>query len=162
MGMPLEKHLETMAAFHQGVYPVSESRTLNLLQQAGFSKILRFYTGLWVGGWIATRARLQALLRYFLWASWASWKLNLKEMMFGVQRREADDGSTSSGWSSTWRRCYATFTPDGDAFLMVKYSTLQSPFVMFIFWGFGGRGALPDLSSHNFVASLNHEACHWI
>ena len=55
MGMPLEKHLQTMAAFHQGVYPVSESRTLNLLQQAGFSKILRFYTGLWVGGWIATK-----------------------------------------------------------------------------------------------------------
>lgn len=55
IGMPLEKHLETMDAFHQGVYPVSESRTLNLLQQSGFSKILRFYTGLWAGGWIATK-----------------------------------------------------------------------------------------------------------
>jgi len=48
MGMPLEKHLETMDASHHILFLSQE--TLNLLQQAE-SKILRFYnTGL--GRWV--------------------------------------------------------------------------------------------------------------
>jgi len=69
MGMPLEKHLETMDAFHQGVYPVSESRTLNLLQQAGFSKIVRLYGAL--GRWVDCNKVLnfQALLKTVFFVS---------------------------------------------------------------------------------------------
>lgn len=55
MGMPYEKHLEMMKPFNNGVHPVSEAREEELLQQAGFGNIMRFYTGLWVSGWIATK-----------------------------------------------------------------------------------------------------------
>jgi len=44
--------LETV---NKGVYPISEPRVFKLLQQAGFENIMKFYTGLWVGGWVATK-----------------------------------------------------------------------------------------------------------
>ncbi|MEH2242165.1 class I SAM-dependent methyltransferase [Nostoc sp.] len=34
---------------------ISEERTTELLQKANFSKITRFFTALWIGGWIATK-----------------------------------------------------------------------------------------------------------
>jgi tRNA (cmo5U34)-methyltransferase len=53
MGFPPQKQQELLAAFDQGVYPLAETSILNLLEQAGFEKTMRFYTGLWVGGWLA-------------------------------------------------------------------------------------------------------------
>jgi tRNA (cmo5U34)-methyltransferase len=53
MALPPQKQQELLAAFDQGVYPVAETSILNLLEQAGFEKTIRFYTGLWVGGWLA-------------------------------------------------------------------------------------------------------------
>jgi len=138
MGMPLEKHLETMAAFHQGVYPVSESRTLNLLQQAGFSKILRFYTGLWVGGWIATSSKLPSTFKVFC-----------EQLSFMETKSERNDVWRTTSRGTMAAHLVAEAAHDVDAimashlmrrsFLMVKYSTLQSPFVMFIlrFWWSG-------------------------
>jgi tRNA (cmo5U34)-methyltransferase len=55
MGMNSEKIAELEQTINRGVYPISESRVLELLQQAGFGNIIRFYTGLWVGGWIAKK-----------------------------------------------------------------------------------------------------------
>ena len=37
------------------VYPIYETRVLLLLKEAGFGKMIRFYTGLWVGGWMAVK-----------------------------------------------------------------------------------------------------------
>jgi tRNA (cmo5U34)-methyltransferase len=34
---------------------ISEERTIELLQEANFSKITRFFTALWFRGWIATK-----------------------------------------------------------------------------------------------------------
>lgn len=53
MGVPRQKQQEFSARFDQGAYPVAETSILNLLEQAGFEKTMRFYTGLWVGGWLA-------------------------------------------------------------------------------------------------------------
>lgn len=53
-GLPSQKAEELLHAF-ASVYPVSEMRVIELLQQAGFRNIIRFYTGLWIGGWIATK-----------------------------------------------------------------------------------------------------------
>ncbi|WP_341527562.1 class I SAM-dependent methyltransferase [Nostoc sp. UHCC 0302] len=55
MGMTPEKSVESLETIHKGIHPLPESRVLELLQQAGFGNIIRFYTGLWVGGWIATK-----------------------------------------------------------------------------------------------------------
>jgi tRNA (cmo5U34)-methyltransferase len=52
-GLAPEKQQQILAAFNQGVYPLPERDVLNLLEQAGFQKAMRFYTGLWVGGWLA-------------------------------------------------------------------------------------------------------------
>ncbi|OKH54108.1 SAM-dependent methyltransferase [Calothrix sp. HK-06] len=46
---------EMLATFEKGIYPVEEARVYELLQQTGFTNITRFYTGLWVGGWVASR-----------------------------------------------------------------------------------------------------------
>ncbi len=54
-GISAEKRVELIESFHKGVYPIPEARVWELLQQAGFGNILRFYTGLWVGGWVATK-----------------------------------------------------------------------------------------------------------
>jgi tRNA (cmo5U34)-methyltransferase len=54
-GVPEKKVSELLEAFATGVYPISETRVIELLQQAGFANIIRFYTGIWVGGWVATK-----------------------------------------------------------------------------------------------------------
>ncbi|WP_414541200.1 class I SAM-dependent methyltransferase [Nostoc sp. CCY0012] len=48
----IREFLETM---NKSVYPIPEMRVMELLQQAGFGNILRFYTGLWTSGWVATK-----------------------------------------------------------------------------------------------------------
>lgn len=55
MGITEAKKVEILETMDQGVYPISEKRILELLEQAGFSNVIRFYTGLWVGGWMATK-----------------------------------------------------------------------------------------------------------
>jgi tRNA (cmo5U34)-methyltransferase len=55
MGMQLEKRLELLETINKGVYPIPEPRVLELLQQAGFGNVIKFYPGLWVGGWVATK-----------------------------------------------------------------------------------------------------------
>ncbi|MBE9216751.1 class I SAM-dependent methyltransferase [Plectonema cf. radiosum LEGE 06105] len=54
-GVPEAKQIELLETLEQGVYPISETRVLELLEQAGFSKVIRFYTGLWIGGWMALK-----------------------------------------------------------------------------------------------------------
>jgi tRNA (cmo5U34)-methyltransferase len=53
MGRPETDRKEMLATFHKGIHPIGEARVFELLQQAGFRNITRFYTGLWVGGWVA-------------------------------------------------------------------------------------------------------------
>ncbi|BAY43634.1 hypothetical protein SAMD00079811_12140 [Scytonema sp. HK-05] len=55
MGMKPERMAQLLETFNKGVYPIPEARELELLQQAGFGNIIRFYTGFWVGGWVATK-----------------------------------------------------------------------------------------------------------
>lgn len=55
MGMPPQKCLELLETVNKGVYPIPEPRIFELLKQAGFGNVIRFYTGLWVGGWLATK-----------------------------------------------------------------------------------------------------------
>lgn len=55
MGITPEKIMEALETIKKGVFPISEIRVVELLKQAGFGNILRFYTGLWVGGWVATK-----------------------------------------------------------------------------------------------------------
>lgn len=55
MGMSSEMIEKLEKARQEGVYFISEPRVLELLQQAGFGNITRFYTGFWFGGWIATK-----------------------------------------------------------------------------------------------------------
>jgi tRNA (cmo5U34)-methyltransferase len=54
-GIPLEKRVELIENFDKRVYPITEARLWELLQQVDFCNILKFYTGLWVGGWMATK-----------------------------------------------------------------------------------------------------------
>ncbi|MBE9193459.1 class I SAM-dependent methyltransferase [Gloeocapsopsis crepidinum LEGE 06123] len=55
MGILPEQIDEGIETINKGVYPVAESRAIELLQQAGFGNIVRFYTGLWGGGWVAVK-----------------------------------------------------------------------------------------------------------
>jgi tRNA (cmo5U34)-methyltransferase len=50
---PTPKQQQLLAGFNQGVYPLPETSILSFLEQAGFQKMMRFYTGLWAGGWLA-------------------------------------------------------------------------------------------------------------
>lgn len=52
MGMTEANIKEMLATFEKGIYPVGEAHIYELLQQAGFTNITKFYTGLWVGGWV--------------------------------------------------------------------------------------------------------------
>ncbi len=54
-GIPQGKQAEILQTMEKGVYPISETRVLELLHQAGFIKVIRFYMGLWVGGWMAIK-----------------------------------------------------------------------------------------------------------
>ncbi|BAY86696.1 hypothetical protein NIES267_62070 [Calothrix parasitica NIES-267] len=49
------KKLEILETMENGVYPISEVRVLDLLKEVGFGKVIRFYTGLWVGGWMCMK-----------------------------------------------------------------------------------------------------------
>lgn len=55
-GFPTDKSTKLLENFNEGVFPIQEARVLELLQQAGFEDVMRFYTGLWVGGWVATKS----------------------------------------------------------------------------------------------------------
>lgn len=57
MGMNPGKIVELLETINKGkgIYPIPQPRVLELLKEAGFGNIVRFYTGLWYGGWIATR-----------------------------------------------------------------------------------------------------------
>lgn len=55
MGMSWETIEMLEKAIQKGVHPIPEPRVLELLQQTGFGNIMRFYTGLCLGGWIATK-----------------------------------------------------------------------------------------------------------
>jgi tRNA (cmo5U34)-methyltransferase len=55
MEIPPEKIVEFLEKINNGVHMISEARVLELLQQAGFDHAIRFYTGLWVGGWVAIK-----------------------------------------------------------------------------------------------------------
>lgn len=55
MGMTLEMIEKREKGRQEGIYPIPESRVLELLEQAGFGNSIRFYTGLLFGGWIATK-----------------------------------------------------------------------------------------------------------
>lgn len=55
MGIPEAKKAELLEIMNKSLYPVSETRVLELLQQAGFSKVTQFYRGLLIGGWMAMK-----------------------------------------------------------------------------------------------------------
>jgi tRNA (cmo5U34)-methyltransferase len=48
----IEKREQTM---RESIHPIPEARVIELLQKAGFGNVVRFYTGLIFGGWIATK-----------------------------------------------------------------------------------------------------------
>ncbi|MEO1378707.1 MAG: class I SAM-dependent methyltransferase, partial [Cyanobacteria bacterium J06635_10] len=54
-GISEAKKAEILETMDKAVYPISETRVLELLEQVGFRKVMRFYTGLWVGGWMAMK-----------------------------------------------------------------------------------------------------------
>lgn len=56
MGLPSQRKQEVVEGFNQNVHPLPEANILDLLEQAGFQKTVRFYTGLWVSGWLAFKA----------------------------------------------------------------------------------------------------------
>ena len=55
MGLSAEKLSEMLETARKGIYSISEQRVFELLQSAGFGNIVRFYTALWYGGWVATK-----------------------------------------------------------------------------------------------------------
>jgi tRNA (cmo5U34)-methyltransferase len=55
MGMPSDKIEEGLKKVQGGIHTISEKRTIELLEEAGFKDIYRFYTGLWAGGWVAKK-----------------------------------------------------------------------------------------------------------
>jgi tRNA (cmo5U34)-methyltransferase len=55
MGLNSEKIAEMLETARQSIHSISEQRVFELLQSAGFGNIVRFYTALWYGGWIATK-----------------------------------------------------------------------------------------------------------
>lgn len=61
MGLSIDQQHRVLETFHHGVYPLPEANILDLLKQAGFCHALRFYTGLWVGGWMAFKILPQPL-----------------------------------------------------------------------------------------------------
>lgn len=55
MGLNSEKIEEMLETAKKGISSISEQKVFELLQSAGFGNIVRFYTALWYGGWIATK-----------------------------------------------------------------------------------------------------------
>ncbi|MEO1763313.1 MAG: class I SAM-dependent methyltransferase [Cyanobacteria bacterium J06629_18] len=54
-GISEAKKNEILETMDNAVYPISETRVLELLKEAGFCRVIRFYTGLWVGGWMCVK-----------------------------------------------------------------------------------------------------------
>lgn len=55
MGMNQKKLAEMLEAASKGIHIISEHKVFDLLESAGFGNIIRFYTALWYGGWVATK-----------------------------------------------------------------------------------------------------------
>lgn len=55
MGMNSKKLTEMLEAASKGIHLIPEPKVFDLLHSAGFGNIIRFYTALWYGGWIATK-----------------------------------------------------------------------------------------------------------
>ena len=55
MGMSVQIIEKREKAIQEGIYFIPEPRVLELLQQADFGNIIKFYTGLLFGGWVATK-----------------------------------------------------------------------------------------------------------
>lgn len=55
MGLPSEQANELIEKMNTSVYPISETRLIDLFADAGFERPIRFYTGLWVGGWVTKK-----------------------------------------------------------------------------------------------------------
>jgi tRNA (cmo5U34)-methyltransferase len=55
MGMNSEKIALILETASIDIHLIPELRVFELLQSAGFGNIVRFYTALWYGGWIATK-----------------------------------------------------------------------------------------------------------
>ncbi len=55
MGMSLEMIEKREKARLEGIHFIPEQRVLELLEQADFGNIMKFYTGLLFGGWVATK-----------------------------------------------------------------------------------------------------------
>ena len=55
-GLPTQRIEEVVAGFKNTVNPTPEPEIEALLKAAGFQTIVRFYAGLWVGGWLAFKA----------------------------------------------------------------------------------------------------------
>jgi tRNA (cmo5U34)-methyltransferase len=53
MGLSLEQ-TQSLEKAHADFHPISEARTVTLLEQAGFEQVQRFYTALIYSGWIGT------------------------------------------------------------------------------------------------------------
>ena len=56
MGLTLEA-MQKLGKAQDEFYPILEERTLELFKQVGFENPRRFYTALFYGGWIVTKAR---------------------------------------------------------------------------------------------------------
>lgn len=55
MGIEPEQINKALETINTSVYPLPKARIIELLQQAGFSNIFKFYTGFWGGGWMAIK-----------------------------------------------------------------------------------------------------------
>jgi tRNA (cmo5U34)-methyltransferase len=55
MGMPPNIIEDGLKKVQSSIHSISETRTIELLEKAGFKDVYRFYTGLWAGGWIAKK-----------------------------------------------------------------------------------------------------------
>jgi tRNA (cmo5U34)-methyltransferase len=55
MGVPKEKLDAIRANLNTDMHQMPEEETVDLLRQAGFEKIIRFHTGLYMSGWIARK-----------------------------------------------------------------------------------------------------------
>ena len=55
-GISKAKKAEILETMENAVYPIPENRVLELLKEAGFGKMIRFYTGFWVGGWMCMKS----------------------------------------------------------------------------------------------------------
>ena len=55
MGMNSGKMTLILETASIDIHLIPEPRVFELLQSAGFGNIVRFYTALWYGGWIATK-----------------------------------------------------------------------------------------------------------